>query len=370
MLSRRLEIAGHHPELVIEIFGEDPALPHVAVDRTPANCFGLAVVHRHGSVVALLVGAVAGVGDFGRLCDARIHRLDLDGFDEALGHQSHDVGLEGELERRLLDRLQKRKQAIRGLRTGVDERLDREVQVRVADEIHRNRDGSGCDACFRRDDDDEVVRVDTGVGFGGGEHRLKQDEEAAAVVGADGQVQVDVGSQHHFGQGVMDLREEGVVVGAVFDPQGVQADGLRERSDERQHIDDGSRIGRQLRDVDRGREHRRRGEEERERNVLGQGTAGIRERMPPDKRTERITGVARRSRTGQLVIDLLPDFEADGSGLGKAVIITTRVQRGGEIEERLARFKGDGRASGLRLSDPGDGRVAGGGRGIRVGRGA
>ena len=133
------------------------------------------------------------------------------------------------------------------------------MEVGVADQFHGDGQGAVGDVGARGDDDDEVAAVDAGVGFFGGEHGLEQDEEAAAVVGADGEVEVDVGVEDHAGEGVVEAGGGGFVFGAVLDPEGVEADVFGEGADEGQNVEDADGVGRELGGFGGGGEERRRG---------------------------------------------------------------------------------------------------------------
>ena len=75
-----------------------------------------------------------------------------------------------------LDGFEERKQAVHGCRARIDQRLYLVVQVDVADVVHVDAGGRlGGGGGY----DDVVGGVDAGVGGGGREHGLEQDEEAA-----------------------------------------------------------------------------------------------------------------------------------------------------------------------------------------------
>ena len=143
-----------------------------------------------------------------------------------------------------------------------------------------------------RGDDDEVVGVDAGVGAGGGEHGLEQDEEAAAVVAADGQAEVDVGVEDHAREGIVDDAGEGFVVGAVLEPEGVEMRGFGEGAEEGKDVDDLGGVGGELGLVDGGGELGRGLEIERERDVLGEVEAGVGEGVFADVGADGVAGVA------------------------------------------------------------------------------
>ena len=124
-------------------------------------------------------------------------------------------------------------------------------------------------------DDDVVAAVDAGVGGAGGEHGLEQDEEAAAVVAADGEVEVAVGVEDDVGEGIVDEGDELLILRAVLDPEGVELDGLIEGPEQGQDVDDLGGVGGEIGLVDGGGELGRRGEVEREGDVLGEVEAGV-----------------------------------------------------------------------------------------------
>ena len=206
--------------------------------------FGLVFVGAHVGVVTLEVGALlsrrSGRLGFG---NADVHRLGLDGLDEALGEEGDDLGLVGEFERRILNGFEQRLETIHGAGAGVDQRLDLVVEVGVADLVHvdgAERIAGG------RGDDDVVAGIDARVGRGGGEHGLEQDEEAAAIVAADGQAEIDVRVENHLRERTVDAGGEVFVLGAMFDPDGVEMNVFGEGAEEREDVDDLGGVRREL----------------------------------------------------------------------------------------------------------------------------
>ena len=70
-----------------------------------------------------------------------------------------------------------------------------------------------------------------------------EDEEAAAVVAARRGAEVDVGVEDHAGERVVDAVGEGLVLGAVLDPEGVEVDVLGEGAEQREDVDDLGGVG-------------------------------------------------------------------------------------------------------------------------------
>ena len=282
------------------------------------------------------------------LGDADVHGVDLDGFDEALGDEGNDVGLVGEVEGGILYGFEQRREALHGLGAGVDERLDLVVQIDVADVVHV--DGAER-LCGGRGDDDVVVGIDAGVGGRGSEHGLEQDEEAAAIVAADRQPKIDVGVEDHLRERIVNAVGEIFVVGAMFDPEGVEMNVLGEGAEEGKDVDDLGGVGRQLGLVGDGGELRRRREVEGERDVLGEVEAAVGEGVLADVGAEGVAAGACGGRGGDRGVDLFADFAADGGGGGEVGVVAAGVQGGGDVEERLAGFEGDGGAAGFGLGD-------------------
>ena len=98
----------HLAERAVEVIHQHPSLSHVQIDPAAAHLLGLAVVGGHLCHVTLLVDALPQRSGLHRQRNAHVHGLRLHRLDQALGHQRHDVALIGELQRRLLHRLQQR----------------------------------------------------------------------------------------------------------------------------------------------------------------------------------------------------------------------------------------------------------------------
>ena len=238
------------------------------------------------------------------LGDADVHGVDLDGLDEALGQQGGDVGLVGEVERSVLHGLQQRDEALHGRAAGVDQRLDLVVEIGVADLVHV--DGAERLACGR-DDDDVVAAVDARVGRRWREHGLEQNEEAAAIVAADRDVEIDVRVEHHAGERIVDDLEQGFVLRPMLDPDGVEMNVFGELAQQGKNVDDLGGVGRKLGLVDGGGELGRRREVERERDVLRQVEAAVGEGVLADVGAEGVAAVAGVGRGGELGVDLVAD---------------------------------------------------------------
>ena len=132
-------ILRHRAKLAVKIIHQHPALPHVQIDSLAPDRLGLAVIHRHLLQVVVVLGAVFHGIRLLWLWNPYIHRLRLDRFDQALRHQRRNIRLVGELQRRVLHRLQQWSQSLHRARPRVDQRLHSEVEIRMPDQIHRHR---------------------------------------------------------------------------------------------------------------------------------------------------------------------------------------------------------------------------------------
>ncbi len=159
----------------------------------------------------------------------------------------------------------------------------------MADLVHGDGDAGGV---VGRHDDDVVGTVDAGVGERGREHGLKQDEEAAAVVAADGLVQIDVGAEDDLRHGVVDAGLEGFVLGAMTDPDEVEVDVGGEGAEQREDVDDGCGLRGEIGFVDVGRERRWGRKVKRKRDVLAYVEADIVEVMQRDVGAESVAAGA------------------------------------------------------------------------------
>jgi hypothetical protein len=165
------------------------------------------------------------------------------------------------------------------------------------------------------------------------------------------------------------------VLRAVRDPDGVEIDILREGAEVRKDIDDLRRVRGHLGFADGGSELWRRIEVERERDVLREIEARIREVVITDVAAESVAVISRLGRSGgEGLIDLFANLLADRSGGIEVGVVAACVESGGEVEERLAGLEGDGGAASLRLGDSGARRerlllVLESGVGLRTGRG-
>ena len=202
-----------------------------------------------------------------------------------------------------------------------------------------------------RGDDDVIVRVDAGVGRRGSEHGLEQDEEAAAIVAADGQPEIDVGVENHLCERTVHAGGEVFVLRTMFNPDGVEMNVFGEGSEEGKNVDDLSGVGRELGLVDGGGQLGRRREVEGERDVLGEVEAAVGESVFADIAAEGVPAGAGGGGGCNLGVDLFANLCAHGAGVGEIGVVAAGIEGYGDVEEWLAGFKGDGGAAGLRLCD-------------------
>jgi hypothetical protein len=282
------------------------------------------------------------------LGDTDVHRVSLDRFDEALGEERYDLGLIGVLERCVLNGFEERLEALHGLSASVDHRLDFVVEIAVADIVHvdgAERVAGG------RGYDDVVVRVDAGVGGRRSEHGLEQYEEAAAIVTADGKPEIDVGVEDHLRERTMHAGGEVFVLRTMFDPDGVEVNIFGEGSEEGKNVNDLRGVGREFGLVYGGGQLGRLGQVEGQRDVLGEVLAAVSESVFADIAAESVPAGAGGGGGCNLRVDLFANLSAHGAGVGEIGVVAAGIERHGDVEKRLAGFKGDGRAARLRLSD-------------------
>ena len=339
VLGERLGVALERLHLLVEVVGEDPALAHVEVDLLAPDGFRLAVVDGQLLVVVGEVDACAGAGGLDGGGEADVEGAGFDGADEALGDEGDDAGLVFEVERGFGYGLEQGGEPLHRLRAGVDERLDFVLEVEVAD--LRQTDGAGS---VGRGDEGVVGAVNAAVGGVGRKQRLDQDEQAAAVVTADGLLEINVGVEHHFGHGVVGLVGEGVVLGVVLEPDGVQVGGLGKGAQDGQNVDDGERVGRHLGLLDKGLELGGGAEEKGERDILGELPALVGELVLGHVLADRGLRGGGGGRLGGSLGEVGADLGPHGLRIGEAGVVAAGVEGGGEIEQRLAGFKGDGGA--------------------------
>ena len=228
------------------------------------------------------------------------------------------------------------------------------MQIDVADLVHADgvagrARGGGDGSVVRRGDDDVVAAVDAGVGQAGREHRLEQHKEAAAVVAGDRLVEVDVGGEDHLRHRIMNARGEGLVLGAVLEPDVVQVDVRSEGAYQRQHVDHAGGLGREVKLADVGGELRRRREIERQRDVLADVQTEVILAVLGDVLAERIAAGAGGLRGGEGLVDIGADLGADRRGLVQIGVVAAGVERGSDLKERLADLEGDRGAALLNL---------------------
>ena len=159
-----------------------------------------------------------------------------------------------------------------------------------------------------RGDDDVVARVDAGVGRRRSEHGLEQNEEAAAVVAADGQPEIDVGVENHLRERTVHAGGEVFVLGTMFDPDGVEMNIFGEGSEEGKNVDDLRGIGRQLGLVDGGGQLGRRRQVERQRDVLGEVEAAVGQSVVADVAAEGVAAGAGGGGGCNLSVDLVANL--------------------------------------------------------------
>ena len=183
----------------------------------------------HGGAAGGLGGGVAGI-DLAR----------LDGADQRLVHQQHDVALEAVVHGRRLHAQLQHLQAAHGGAALQGQGIEDEVQVGVADLVH----GDG--AAGRRHHQEVVGAVVAGVDLAGRGQRLQVDGHVPSGIAGDGQAQVGVGAQDHLRDGGRELLGEGVEVRLVLLVDGVQPRRLveaLEHGHEAQHV---AGVGRQV----------------------------------------------------------------------------------------------------------------------------
>jgi hypothetical protein len=125
----------------------------------------------------------------------------------------------------------------------------------------------------------------------------------------------------------------------------VEVDLFGEGAEEREDVDDGGSLGRELRFVEVGSELGRGREIEREGDVLADVEAAVVEVMLVDVVAELIAGVAGGFGGGEGLVDVGADVGADGGGGVEAGVIAAGIEGGGYLEERLAVLERDGGAT-------------------------
>ena len=344
-LGEAVGVAFIGEKLVVEILHHDPALAHVEIDLFAAEDFSLAFVGGEFFVVAGKIGARAGAGRLDGDDEADVHGAGFNGFDQAFGEERHDIRLVNIVEGGILHWLEQRCKALHGGGASVDQGFNCVVQVEVADLVHADgaRGGGG-------GYDDVIGGVDASVGAVGSEHGLDEDEEAAAIVAADGDLEVDVGAENGPGDGVVDLVCDGFILGAMLEPDCVERNVFRKGTDERQDVDDGECVGRHLGFICGGRELGCRADVQGEGDVLGEFAAFVAKFVVLHVTAQ---GVAAGLGWSGLRYDR-SDFGADLGTNGMRVceigVVSARVEPGGEVKQGLAGFKSNGGTAGLGLA--------------------
>ena len=139
------------------------------------------------------------------------------------------------------------------------------------------------------------------------------------------------------------------VLRAMLGPEGVEMDIVGERAEQRKDVDDLRRVRRQLGLVGDRCQLRRRRKVKRERDVLGEVETTVGQGVVADVGAEGITAGASGRRSSQFRVDLLANLPSDRRRCGQIGVVAAGVQRHGNIKERFAGLKRDGRAAGLRL---------------------
>ena len=274
--------------------------------------------------------------------DAGIHGACFDGADHAFGDERDDVAAKGVFERRLADRLQERQQAVHRGGPGIEQRLELEMQIGVANLVHAD-----LVIARGRGDDDVIGAIDAGVGLTRIEQRLQHDGEAALRGRVCRHFEIGVRADDHSGQRVMQAVDDGVVLRAHADPDVMEVDFACQFADKGQDFDYLGRVRRHLGERHAVGQLRRRRGVEGERNILREVVAGVRKLVLADVGAELVAGVLRFGRGLNGGIDLIADLLADGCGLVQAGVITAGIQRGGDVEDGLAGLKADLRARGI-----------------------
>jgi hypothetical protein len=136
------------------------------------------------------------------------------------------------------------------------------------------------------------------------------------------------------------------------DPDAVEVDVLGEGAEKRKNVDDLGGVGRKVRLFDRRVELRGRIEIERERDVLGEIQARLRESVLADVGAESVAVIAGLGcGGGECLVDLIANRLADRSGVLEVGVIAAGIEGGGEIEEWLTSLKRDGGSASFGLCD-------------------
>ncbi len=310
----------HRADLVVEVVDENPTLTHGEIDRFAPDGFGLSIVRADFGVVTFEIGTrLHGGGQGARVW---VSPTSIVWVSIALIRHSvekrNDLCFIGVFERGVLNGSEQGLEAFHRLSSRVDQRLDLIVEIGVADIVHV--DGAER-VSGRGGDDDVIVRVDAGVGGGWSEHRLQQDEEAAAIVAADGQMEKDVGVENYLCERSVHEGRESFVLRTVFDPDGVEMDVFGEGAEPGKDVDDRGGVGRKLGLVDGRGELRRRRKIKGQRDVLGEVEAAVVQRVVADVGAECVAAGARGSGGGDFGVDLFADLLTDWSGVGEVGVV-------------------------------------------------
>jgi hypothetical protein len=141
------------------------------------------------------------------------------------------------------------------------------------------------------------------------------------------------------------------VLRTMFDPDGVEVNIFGEGSEEGKNIDDLGGVWREFGLVGGWCQFGRRGKIESQRDVLGEVKAAIGQSVFANVAAESVPAGAGGGGGCNLRIDLFANPGAYGAGGSEVGVVPANVEGYGDVEKRLAGFKGNGRATRLRLCD-------------------
>jgi hypothetical protein len=141
------------------------------------------------------------------------------------------------------------------------------------------------------------------------------------------------------------------VLRTMFGPDGAEVNIFSEGSEKRKNVDDLGGVWRELGLVGGGGQLGRRGQIESQRDVLGEVKAAIGQSVFANVAAESVPAGAGGGRGCNLRIDLFANPGAYGAGGREVGVVSANVEGYGDVEERLAGFKGNGGATRLRLCD-------------------